>query len=168
METRAVMKTASEAMRNKASVISFNTPNNGSLSRTHHSSSPLVSRVYQARMACMNRCIQCAINSMGVETETIQFQLLVLGCGHDSSYSEYHHTTKSICHTFLVDFDEIIKTRREANTYQTSKTEYLIGADLRAPEELLEKLNEGSPFSLLLPTVSAAYLFLIKMRENVT
>jgi hypothetical protein len=154
--TTAVMKTANEAIRNKTSVAatySISTPANskssGSGLRAHHST-PLVSRVYHARMVGMHKCIQSAIASikLGLGVTEEGYQLLVLGCGHDTSYS-----THSSCRTFLVDFEEIIHARRDVSE-GVERGGVCVGGDLREPADLLRRLREETLFNPLLPTVS--------------
>jgi hypothetical protein len=160
MEDNAVMKTATEAMRNKTSVsasfiasstsINRPIPQKGSTKQTH--STPLVGRVYHARMVGMNKCIQTAVDScrqvFGVNEDG--YQVLVLGCGHDSSYRNHGQRI------FLVDFEDIVHARREEIQRKSDqvKFEFYIGADLRCPEEMFQKLLAETPFDPLLPTVS--------------
>ena len=150
MEKSAVMKTASEAVRNKTSVTATASVNSSGERR--HTSSPLVKRVYQARMLCMKKCIEAALSSFDqdVEMQGDTRQLLVLGCGLDTSYNNYSSTS-----VFLVDFEEIIQKRRAANenTHGVA-SEHCIAGDLRDADDVLHRLCLETPFDPQLPTVS--------------
>ena len=152
MEKSAVMKTASEAVRNKTSVTATASVNSSSSGERRHTSSPLVKRVYQARMLCMKKCIEAALSSFDqdVEMQGDTRQLLVLGCGLDTSYNNYSSTS-----VFLVDFEEIILKRRTANenTHGVA-SEHCIAGDLRDADDVLHRLCLETPFDPQLPTVS--------------
>lgn len=163
MSNCAVMKTAGEAIRNKASVSSSYTSGSnrdkltGNEGGRHHVSSPLVGRVYHARMVGMRKCISAALSSCehGVMDGRNDRQLLVLGCGHDRSYSSYN------VRAYMVDFEDIIKVRREeearAGMSQSGEQsgEQFVGADLRHPENVLAQLRALTAFDSLVPTVSS-------------
>lgn len=166
MNVTAVMKTSIEAIRNKKSV-TISSGNTGQDQSRRHHSTPLISRVYQARMAGMTKFIESAIHSIEYVLGGNKgcHQILALGCGHDTSYS-LHCARRTI----LVDFEEVIQSRREAQTGETCYTgcgtEHFVAADLRDPEGLLGKLMGETDLQPLEPTVSIPRYMLMQLLTN--
>lgn len=96
------MKTAWDAISCKQSLVSsgYTNHNSNSTQTRANKRSPLTNRLYFARYSVVRRCVDVIASGFD------NYQLLILGCGHDESYS-LRHSSASI---YYVDLPEIIPT----------------------------------------------------------
>lgn len=119
------------------------------------SASPLLQRVYHDRCVLIHKVLS-TINQSGPVR-----QLLLLGCGYDTSYFQYGNQV------FAVDLPDVIKQARDTSSSvgtnnEGSNRHRYIAHDLRDPEGLLPQLQragfDANEETLILLEVVLCYL----------
>ena len=134
-----VVKTASDAIACKQSLVSTGYSVRCSDYCTQTSlikRSPLTNRLYYARCSVVRRCVEMISSAFDM------YQLLVLGCGHDDTYTVTHSSAK----IYYVDLPEIIPICSSAGNV------HKICCDLNKPLCLFPLLSVHS-FDFATPTI---------------
>jgi hypothetical protein len=147
METAdsGVIRTSREALACKASARVSSGSERGRDADSAKRKTPLLNRIYQTRSNIMHKLVQCAARSA---PGAVQVQLLLLGCGLDTSYNAY------AARVYAVDFESVVRERESASASASASTPFRVaylGWDLR--ERGLLTALRGKGFDPQAPTV---------------
>jgi hypothetical protein len=137
------MNTAKDAINCKASASrGGKTPETDIKSMPSKCQVPILNKVYYSRIMGIRHAFQSYRQACGIAGVT-SVQILVLGGGYDTSFNDCGYNV------FLVDYEEVIESRRSRGVDVSSPHVTLVTGDLCQPEQLLTDLisNKFSPLT---------------------